>query len=168
MLAILLASALAAGCQKVSDEGDPKRMPKPPPPPGAILPETAHVAVTIDGKDATPIDAAKLAGTPPDFQDDERRAWKLRTLLGDTVERAGVVIAAAASSGPEVLMHARKGDADPEPVLVMSRRGELVATMISPGVPFPEYHGRGGRLGRSGDPLPRISGVKKLRVYVAP
>jgi hypothetical protein len=36
--------------------------------------------------------------------------------------------------------------------------------MMSADEPFPSYHGRGGRLHRPGDPLPRIGGVTKIKV----
>jgi hypothetical protein len=60
------------------------------------------------------------------------------------------------------------GPDDFQPVLQVSRRGEVVATMVDPKAPFPEYHGRGGRLGRTGDPLPRVSGVTAIRVFLDP
>jgi hypothetical protein len=53
----------------------------------------------------------------------------------------------------------------PVPVLLESRRGEIVAAMVAPEEPFPSYHGQGRRMNRPGDPLPRVAGVRKIRVY---
>jgi hypothetical protein len=39
--------------------------------------------------------------------------------------------------------------------------------MVAPGDPFPAYHGQGRRLSRPGDPLPRVGGVTRIRVYLA-
>jgi hypothetical protein len=48
---------------------------------------------------------------------------------------------------------------------MLTRRGDIVALLVDPADPFPSYHGQGRRLGRPGDPMPRIAGVKKIRVY---
>jgi hypothetical protein len=157
-------------CQKASDEGDTKRVPRPPPSalPGeaASVPAQLRVEVVVDGSPAAVIDAARLEARPADFADAERRAWKLTPLLGDAAARPGAVMAVAAKDGPEVLLRSPATAEEPQPVLMVSRRGEVVATMLDPLAPFPEYHGRGGRLGRAGDPLPRVSGVTRVRVFV--
>ena len=86
--------------------------------------------------------------------------------MGDAAKRSGVVIAVSGADRPEVLLRNPEDADKPQPALMTTRRGELVATMVSPQDPFPEYHGRGGRLGRSGDSIPRIVGVRKIRVYL--
>jgi hypothetical protein len=65
-----------------------------------------------------------------------------------------------------VVMRQPRTDKDPMPVLTQSRRGGIVAAMVSQSDPFPPYHGQGRRLARPGDPLPRIDGVTKIRVYL--
>jgi len=166
---VFLFTAVALGapaCQRTSDEGDTKRVPKPPPPEELKVPVDLRIEVTIDGAPGATIDAPRLEANKADFADQDRHAWKLVELLGDSTRRPGSVMAIAAKGGPEVLLRPAPTAADPQPVLLVSRRGEVVATMIDPKAPFPEYHGRGGRLGRTGDPLPRVSGVTKIRVFV--
>lgn len=163
--------ALAAfSCQRASEEGDTKRVPRPPPSalPGeaAAVPAHLRVEVSVDGAATAAIDAARLEERPADFADAERRAWKLAPLLGDAAARPGAVMAVSAKDGPEVLLRTPANAEEPQPVLLVSRRGEIVATMLDPAAPFPEYHGRGGRLGRAGDPLPRVSGVTRVRVFL--
>lgn len=161
----LMFVVVSFACQEGSDLADAKRTPKPPPPPTAATPEEP-IAVEIDGAPAAPIDAARLDAVTPDYAEEDRRVWKLTTLLGDTAKRDGVVIAVSGKEGPEVLLRAPKAPEERQPALLASRRGEVVATMVSPQDPFPGYHGRGGRLGRSGDSVPRIVGVRKIRVYL--
>jgi hypothetical protein len=165
--AMLLAGAMCSACTKASESTDGKRMPKPPPPPATAAPAAgAHVAVEIDGAPAAPIDAAKLGSVPPDFKDEEHRAWKLTTLLGPAAARDGAVIAATGDKDVTILLRKPAGDKDPLPVLLVNRRGELFASLLAPDEPFPAYHGQGGRLARPGDPIPRVGGVTKIRVYL--
>ena len=50
-------------------------------------------------------------------------------------------------------------------VIMVSRRGDVIATMVDEKEPFPRFHGQGGRLGRPpGEPLPRVPKVQKLRI----
>ena len=158
-------SLVALGC----DEGAPneaKRMPKPPPPEDAGL--AIAIAVSVDGKPAASIDSAKLDSVKPDFQDDERRAWRFSTLLGARLEVPSAVVKVTGEKGIVLELPRPATSTSPEPVLMVSRRGEVMAAMIEPDNPFPQYHGRGGRLGRRGDPLPRISGVTAVEVVDKP
>ena len=163
----IVALALAcASCSKASDSTDGKRMPKPPPPATAAPAAAATVSVESDGTPAPAIDAAKLATVAPDFKDDEHRAWKMTTLVGAAASRQGAVIAATGEKDITILLRRPSGDKDPVPALIVNRRGELFASLLAPEEPFPAYHGQGGRLARPGDPLPRVGGVTKIRVYV--
>lgn len=162
-----LALVGSSGCQKASDAGAARQMPKLPPPPQVPLPATLRIAVEIDGQPAPPIDAARLAATRPDFRDRERRAWKLPTLLGPAAARPGAVAEVTGDDGVTVLLRQPTDPAAPLPVLAESRRGEIVAAMVRAAEPFPAYHGQGRRLARPGDPLPRVGGVTRIRVYLA-
>lgn len=164
--ALLPLLLLATGCQKPSDEPDTKRMPKPAPAPEPEIPGDLAVSVSVDGAEVEAITGARLRDLPPDFADGERRAWDLVKLLGDQAARPNAKLGFAAERGPEVLMEPARSADDPIPVLLVSRRGDVVATMLDPKAPFPEYHGRGGRLGRRGDPVPRVEGVKRIRIFV--
>jgi len=159
---------LVAGCQKASDATAEKRMPKPPPVASPVEPPaTLRIAVEIDGREQPPLDAARLKSVPPDFSDAERRAWKLSTLLGAPAARPGVELAAIGADGVAVVFPPPSAPGDLEPSLMINRRGDIVATLLSPKAPFPPYHGEGGRLGRPGDPRPHVSPVK-LRVRTQP
>ncbi|MEO6418172.1 MAG: hypothetical protein ABIP39_02105 [Polyangiaceae bacterium] len=153
-------------CTKASESGDAKRMPKPPPSPSAEVTGTLRISVLVDDQPMPPIDAARLAATKADFEDDDRRAWKMVTLLGAAAGRDGVAIAVTGAKGLTLVARPTKNPADPIPVLMTSRRGEAHFALVPAGEPFPAYHGRGGQLNRPGDPLPRISGVTEIRVYI--
>jgi hypothetical protein len=164
-LALVVALILLAGCQRASESSEAKRMPKPPPSAEtAEIGDKLHIEVEIDGKPAPAIDAAKLAATTADFKDDEHRAWRMTTLLGPAAGRDGGEIAATGEKDVTIVLPRARTKADPVPVLTVNRRGEVFATLLAPDDPFPQYHGRGGRLARPGDPLPRVAGVKKIKV----
>jgi hypothetical protein len=161
----LALSLLAASCQKASDADTGKRVPKPPPSASAQVPASLHIEVEVDGKTAPAIDAARVTALKPDFTSEDRRAWKLSALLGAPAEREGAVVAVTGEKGLTVLLPRAKVASDPVGVLVITKRGETTAALVSPSEPFPAYHGQGGRLHRPGDPT-RIAGVTKFRVYV--
>jgi len=162
-LSLLLIGAVA-GCAKGDDEA--RRVPRPPPPPGAELPDSLNIPINLDGRPVPPVDKKRLEALKPDFSAEERRAWKLTSVLGAAAQRPGVVIEARGQRGASITLRPPASDSEPQPVLLLTRRGELAAAMINPAEPFPDYHGRGGRLQRSGDPLPRVSPVALLRVFV--
>ncbi len=141
-----------------------KRMPKPPPPESSAHVAIAPIPVVLDGQPGPTIDQALLDQKKPDFQDEERRAWSFSSLLGPRVDQPGAVISVTGDKGIVLELPRTSGDKAPLPVLVVSRRGHVMAAMIEPDDPFPSYHGRGGRLGRRGDPLPRISGVTRVEL----
>jgi hypothetical protein len=158
-------AVVGGGCQKASDATQAKRMPQPPPAREISVPDGLRIEVVVAGKDAPAIDAARLRATPPDFADSERRAWKLTTLLGAAVATPGteLVVSGAPSAGLVLTQPATA--TEPQPALMLNRRGDLVATMLTPNAPFPPYHGAGGRLGRPGDTTPHMPGV--VRIVVA-
>lgn len=158
---------VAAGCSKPSDSTEAKRTPKPPPAASISIPAALHVDVEVDGAPAAAVDAARLASLKPDFADDEHRAWRIATLVGPAATRPGAVIAAVGDRGLSLEMHAPSAPTDPIPVLSLNRRGDVLVGLVSPDDPFPDFHGKGGRLSRPGDPLPRLASPTKLRVYLA-
>lgn len=156
---------LAAACSRAGDESRARRAPVAPPPPTVELPAALHVPVQVAGRAAAPITSERLAQLAPDYADSERRAWRLSRVLGAAFARPGAVVEAVGSTGVAmVLPYPSSADA-PQPVLGLTRRGEVIAAIVAPQDPFPDYHGRGGRLRRPGDPLPRVMPVKHLRVY---
>ena len=78
----VLFALMIAGCSKASDSTTGKQMPKLPPPPHVQPVAGLRVSVEIAGKAAPAIDAARLSSLKPDFEDSERRAWRMTTLLG--------------------------------------------------------------------------------------
>ena len=141
-------------------------MPKPPPPLELTIPADLRIAVDLDGTAAPPITAANLASIPPDFIDKEHRAWRISTLVGAAAGRPGVVVAATGARGISIKMPI--AGSGPVPALVVTRRGEVIATLVDPADPFPDFHGRGRRLGRPGDSLPRVAGVSAIHVTDQP
>jgi hypothetical protein len=160
--AILFCTATLFACQKASDATVEKKMPKLPPPPRPEPAASLRIAVEIDGQPGPPIDAARLRGLKPDFEDAERRAWRLETLLGARARDPETSIAVTGDNDVTVVFRRTTGT---DPVLALSRRGEIVAALVEANDPFPSYHGQGRRLHRPGDPTPRVGGVKRIRVY---
>jgi hypothetical protein len=156
----LLIMALCA-CQKASEER--REMPKLPPPPQAKVTPSLRIEVEVDGKAQSPLDAERLAKAAPDFTDGEHKAWRFSTLLGTTIA-PGTSIAVTGAQNVTITLKQPQNSKDPQPVITESRRGEIVAALISPEDPFPAFHGQGRRLARPMDPLPRISGVTKISV----
>jgi hypothetical protein len=166
-LGLAVAIGLALGCSRADEEqAATKRAPSLPPPPGPGTPAMADIPVTVDGAPAEPITAARLAAVAPDFSDDERRAWRLDRLIPGFV--AGKVALATSREGAAVALSWPATASDRQPVLFVTRRGEVVATLVDPAQPFPEFHGEGGRRRRPGDPTPRVSPVVRLDVRAAP
>jgi hypothetical protein len=135
-------------------------MPKLPPPAQSAV-ALAPIPVAVEGGTDTVVDGALLERVAPDYSSEDRRAWRFTTLLGGVVQ-PGTVVAVTGERG--IVLELPEPTPEAEPVLVVSRRGDVIAAVIEPKDPFPQYHGRGGRLGRRGDPLPRIDGVTKITV----
>ena len=161
-----------AACQKASDEASAKRMPLAPPPPQThkemVLPDGLHIEVMVRGKPAPAIDAARLRATAPDFQDSERRAWKLSTLVGAALSPPATEFTVSGAPMAALVLTQPRGADEPQPVLMLNRRGDVVATMLAPNAPFPPFHGEGGRLRRPGDTTPHIAGVTRIQIGRAP
>jgi hypothetical protein len=167
VVVVVLASATAAAtlgaCAKASDEKSAKRIPAPPPPDDVGVPPDLTIDVTVDGTPAPAITTARLESTTPDFLDAERRAWKITTLLPELAS-PGAAVLARGPTGVSVRLERTPTPVVMEPVLFLTRRGDVVVSMVDPADPFPDYHGQGGRLRRPGDPLPRLSPVNSLAI----
>jgi hypothetical protein len=164
--ALLVFSLAPLACDRTDSVAEGKRLPNPPPTGSAMAPSLS-VAVVLDGVPAPALDAARFDGAKADFTEGERHAFRMVTLLGPAVARPGTSFAITGDQGLVLTMTTPADPKAPEPVLVVSRRGEVIATLLDPSQPFPPYHGWGGRLGRPGDPLPRIGGVTRIEVRSA-
>jgi len=153
---------LGLGCSRASNEGEAKQWATPPPGKDIAIPTSLHIAVTIDGAVAAAITGQSLGGTKPDFADDERKAWLIQTLVPQA-RPAGTTIEAVSGAGVSVKFAHPTADGL-EPVLFLTRRGDVIVSALDPKDPFPRYHGQGGRLRRAGDPMPRVSPVARLDI----
>lgn len=162
LVAIVASSAIAAvGCSRASDEAPKKTWADNPPPEDMPPPAALNIAVTVDGAAAAPITAASLTATKPDFEDAERTAWMIETLVPDA--KTATVVEATSPTGMSVKFE-RPNAANLEPVLFLTRRGDVIVSAVDPKDPFPKYHGQGGRLHRAGDSNPRVNPVAKLAI----
>ena len=161
---LMIALALCA-CSRASEEGDAKRWQEAPPPREVSVPAGLAIALQIDGVDKPPITSDVLKGTKPDFTDTDHRAWRVATLVAEATP--GTVVEASARAGVTVRF-AQPTPEGLEPVLFLTRRGEVIVAALDPKDPFPKYHGQGSRLKRPGDTNPRVVPVSKLAVITKP
>ena len=154
-------AVVIAACSKASTEGQTRQWPEPPPGQEVSIPAGLEIAVTVDGAAKAAITAERLRGVPPDYIDEERKAWRIPTLIGEAGPPG--VVEATSPAGVSV----RFSHPTPEglePVLCLTRRGEVIVAALDPKDPFPRYHGQGGRLHRAGDQMPRVGPVSKLDI----
>ena len=164
MARLLLLLALAA-CSKPGNESEAKQWADHPPGKDVPIPEKLEITVTVDGAKQTSITAAQLRGAKPDFADDERKAWRIPTLVADAGP-PGIVEAFTPSGISVKFPHPTPEGL--EPVLFLTRRGEVILAALDPKDPFPKYHGQGSRLRRPGDTMPRVAPVTRLAVVTTP
>lgn len=157
----LLVIVALAGCSRGSDESKAKQWQEQPPPKEVTVPAGLSIEVTVNGAAHTAITSQTLETTKPDFADPEHRAWRIPTLVADATP--GSTVEAAAPSGVAVKFAEPTQDGL-EPVLFLTRRGEVIVAAVDPKDPFPRYHGQGSRLKRPGDSMPRVAPVTKLSV----
>jgi hypothetical protein len=154
----LLLLALVA-CSKASEQSD--RLQRQAPDLMVSMPSGLSIDVTVDGAAKPPITTDTLKAAKPDFEDSERRAWKVATLVPEA--QPGTVVEASAPTGVSVKLAEPTPDGL-EPVLFLTRRGEVIVAAVDPKDPFPKFHGQGGRLHRAGDTMPRVSPVARLAI----
>lgn len=158
---LLLVALAVAGCSKASDEASAKKWQAQPPFKEMAPPSDLSIAVDVDGAARPPITAATL-DQKPDFEDSERKAWLIARLVPEAAP-AGTVVEASSPTGVSLKL-AHPTPEGLEPVIFLTRRGEIVVSTVDPKEPFPPYHGKGGRLHRAGDSMPRLSPVAKLAI----
>lgn len=165
-LALAFAAIATAGCSRASDETAAKKWPDQAPPEDVTPPADLTIEVTSLGAPQSPITAATLTAHKADFADADRSAWLIATLVPSAAP-AGSVVEAIATTGVSVRFE-RPASTGLEPVLFLTRRGDVLVSAIDPKDPFPRYHGQGGRLHRAGDATPRVSPVKRIVITHAP
>jgi hypothetical protein len=153
---------LVAACSDKEPNAE-KKIPKLAPPPAAPVPPALRITVEIDGAERPVLDAPRLESAPADFTDDQRRAWRLDHLVAPPRAGAWDWVVTGANE-VTVVLPGPASDKDPVPVIMLSRRGEIVGTLVEPDRPFPQFHGEGGRRGRPGDPFPHVVGVTRIKV----
>ncbi len=162
-----VALVLAPGACDDVRSNESKQMPQLPPPPQTTL-QPLRIAIEIGGVAAPPITEATLAKIPPDFVEGEHRAWRISTLLGDALgepmTRAELAVTVTGAHGVTIHMAASPALDRPAPTLFVTRRGDVIAALVNPRDPFPDFHGKGRRLGRPGDPMPRVAEVSKIQI----
>lgn len=158
-LVLLLAFA---GCGKGEPANEGKRMPAPPPVKREI-PKDLAIAVTVDGEARPAITYDTLTQTAPDWSDkDQRQAWRVARLVGveEAVDRWFAITGTASKITVE--FPAKSAENVLVPALALSQRGTMIVEFVDPADPFPRFHGEGGRLGRSPESEPRVSGVTRI------
>ncbi len=161
LLIALSIAVLGVGCSRASNEGEAKQWQEQPPPKDVNVPAGLSIGVTIGGAEHAPITSEMLTKTKPDFVDDERRAWRIQTIVPEAT--GGSTVEASSATGVSVKF-AQPTPEGLEPVLYLTRRGEVVVAAVDPKEPFPRYHGQGARLHRPGDTMPRVAQVTKLAI----
>lgn len=159
---LLLVVLVAGACSRASDEGEAKQWAQPGPSRDMPPPADLSIPITVNGSVRGAITARTLAAAKPDFEDAERSAWMIQTLVPDAAPQ-GTTIEASSSAGVSVKFE-RPSSTGLEPVLFLTRRGEVIVSAIDPKDPFPRYHGQGGRLHRAGDSWPRVASVSRLAI----
>src|SRR4051812_19730740 len=123
----LVILVLAAACSRASD--DAKKLQASPPFKDMAPPSDLSIAVEVDGKPQAPITATAL-GRTPDFRDAERKAWLISTLVA-AAGAPGTTIEVSSPTGvPSKLVPPSPEGL--EPVLFLTRRGEVIASTIDP------------------------------------
>jgi hypothetical protein len=158
-IALLL---LLLACGKPSQEAESKQWQEPPPGKDVPIPDKLEIAVVVDGDAKPSITAQTLRAAKPDFSDEDRKAWRIPTLVAEAGDPGSVE--ASSPTGVSVKFAHPTSDGL-EPVLFLTRRGEVIVAALDPKDPFPRYHGQGGRLHRAGDQMPRVGPVAKLEIH---
>lgn len=159
---LLIILVLASACSRASNEGEAKQWQEAPPPKEVSVPAGLSIAVSVDGVERAALTSEVLVKTKPDFVDSDHRAWRIPTLVPDASPTGSLVEAASPSGVAVKFSHPTPEGL--EPVLFLTRRGDVIVTAVDPKDPFPRYHGQGSRLKRPGDSMPRVNPVAKIAI----
>lgn len=157
----LVVMLLLGACSRAGDEGGATQS-SPPPSKDVPPPADLRIEITVDGAARGAITAETLRTAKPDFSDAERTAWLIPTLVAEAAP-PGSTVEAVSPNGVSVKFLRPTAEGF-EPVLFLTRRGEVIVSALDPKEPFPRYHGQGGRLHRAGDSLPRVAPVARLAI----
>jgi hypothetical protein len=157
-----IALVAVVGCAKARDESEAKQWQTQPPPKEVTIPANLSIDVTVDGAAKPAITATTLRDAKPDFSDEERKAWLIPTLVPDAAP-TGSTVEAVAPGGFSVKF-AHPTTEGLEPVLFLTRRGDVIVAALDPKDPFPRWHTQGGRVKRPGDNMPRVQPVSRLEI----
>jgi len=157
----LVVVLLLGACSRAGDEGGATQS-SPPPSKDVPPPADLRIEITVDGAARGAITAETLRTAKPDFSDAERTAWLIPTLVAEAAP-PGSTVEAVSPNGVSVKFLRPTAEGF-EPVLFLTRRGEVIVSALDPKEPFPRYHGQGGRLHRAGDSLPRVAPVARLAI----
>jgi hypothetical protein len=119
--------------------------------PSSTVPENLRVPIELEGAEVMVLDAKRLTATPADFTEGDRRAWRLRTLLGELWSRPGLAIEVVQRDGVRAAFAAAPDAEGREIVFGWNREGGARVGVAAPSEPFPSFHGRGGNRGRGGE-----------------
>lgn len=130
--------------------------------------ESVRVPVDRDGVTLIVIDRALLERTPADFSDLDRKAWRLRSLVGAWAFDRESTIEVEDGQGQRVVLAQPSDLAEGrDPVLTVNRQGELrMAVLRADEDVFASFHGRGGNRGRGGEPG-RVREVRHVWLHSA-
>ncbi len=138
--------------------------------PPTEMTDGTRVPVEIDGKPGTTIDRALLDRVAPDFVEDGRKGWRLRSLLAPGAFDDRATIEVEDAQGQRVILAQPSGSvAGREPIVAVNRAGELrmaLARTDDEDV-FASFHGRGGNRGRGGEPG-RVREVRHVWIETHP
>jgi hypothetical protein len=153
---------LIAACGKASSDGEAKQWSGDQPPKEVEIPANLSIAVMVDGVAKPALTAEVLKGKKPDFADSDHEAWLVPTLVAEAAP-PGSVVEAFGPNGVSVSFAHPTTDGL-EPVVFLTRRGDAIFSAVDPKDPFPGFHGRGGRLHRPGDSMPRVNSITRLEI----
>ncbi|MFO0722629.1 MAG: hypothetical protein U1E65_02520 [Myxococcota bacterium] len=163
-LTIALVFMVLSACTK-GEANDARLMPSPPPDPKATVPKDLAIPLFVGEAPAGTVDYAKLTATSPDYHDKDHLAWRIRTLVGPELSAKARFVTLVGNRAVRMSLPFPTPESPLEPVLMLTRRGQIAGGLLSPENPFPPYHGQGRRLARGGDPLPRIAGpIQRITV----
>ena len=152
---LLLAVLALPGC------GD-----EPVPPPTTVPP--VAIELVWRGKEDAPTRVDVPADTPPGFEADGQRAWKLVDLVGEKWRiLAHAHLEVIDAEGRRTKIEGAFRDPTIEAwSLRYNRRGEPQLVLLDPRDPFPAHHGRGGNRGRPAGTPDRVRNVARIVVHL--